>query len=153
MMNLAHRASAALVIALALAVVPTVSAQDTKIGVTAVVNPNATGKTPSQSRRTLLVGSDVFSQENVITTENGQAQMLFLDESALTIGPNSEVVLDEFVYDPNTKTGKLVLTATKGLFRLVGGRISKTNPVASVRLRGRRCIGNRNLTKISGQPV
>ena len=55
--------------------------------------------------------------------------MLFLDESALTIGPNSEVVLDEFVYDPNTKTGKLVLTATKGLFRLVGGRISKTNPV------------------------
>ena len=68
---------------------------------TAVVNPNATGKTPSQSRRTLLVGSDVFSQENVITTENGQAQMLFLDESALTIGPNSEVVLDEFIYDPN----------------------------------------------------
>ena len=101
----------ALVLALS---VPTVSAQDTKIGVTAVVNPNATGKTPSQSRRTLLVGSDVFSQENVITTENGQAQMLFLDESALTIGPNSEVVLDEFVYDPNTKTGKLVLTATKG---------------------------------------
>ena len=116
----------ALVLALS---VPTVSAQDTKIGVTAVVNPNATGKTPSQSRRTLLVGSDVFSQENVITTENGQAQMLFLDESALTIGPNSEVVLDEFVYDPNTKTGKLVLTATKGLFRLVGGRINKTNPV------------------------
>ena len=60
----------ALVLALS---VPTVSAQDTKIGVTAVVNPNATGKTPSQFRRTLLVGSDVFSQENVITTENGQA--------------------------------------------------------------------------------
>ena len=47
----------------------------------------------------------------------------------MTIGPNSEVVLDEFVYDPNTKTGTLALTATKGLFRLVGGRISKTNPV------------------------
>ena len=30
---------------------------------------------------------------------------------------------------PTTKTGKLALTATKGLFRLVGGRISKTNPV------------------------
>ena len=105
------------------------AAQDTKIGVTAVVNPNATGQPPSQPRRTLLVGSDVFSRENVVTTENGQAQMLFLDESALTIGPNSEVVLDEFVYDPNTKTGTLALTATKGLFRLVGGRISKTNPV------------------------
>ena len=102
-MSIALRALFALVIALLLAPHPT-TAQDTKIGVTAVVNPNATGKTPSQSRRTLLVGSDVFSQENVIRTENGQAQMLFLDESALTIGPNSEVVLDEFIYDPNTKT-------------------------------------------------
>ena len=105
------------------------SAQDVKIGVAAIVNPNATGQTPTGARRTLLVGTDVFTRENVITTENGQAQMLFLDKSALTIGPNSEVVLDEFVYDPNTKTGKLALTATKGLFRLVGGRISKTNPV------------------------
>ena len=55
--------------------------------------------------------------------------MLFLDESALTIGPNSEVVLDEFVYDPNTKTGKLVLTGRNQGPGLVGGRISKTNPV------------------------
>ena len=127
-MSIALRAFYALVIALLLAPLP-VNAQDAKIGVTAVVNPNATGQPPSQARRTLLIGSSVFSQENVITTEKGQAQMLFLDESALTIGPNSEVVLDEFVYDPNTKTGKLALTATKGLFRLVGGRISKTNPV------------------------
>ena len=127
-MSIALRAFYALVIALLLAPLPA-NAQDAKIGVTAVVNPNATGQPPSQARRTLLIGSSVFSQENVITTENGQAQMLFLDESALTIGPNSEVVLDEFVYDPNTKTGKLALTATKGLFRLVGGRISKTNPV------------------------
>ena len=55
--------------------------------------------------------------------------MLFLDESALTIGPNSEVVLDEYVYDPEQKTGRLVLNATKGVFRLVGGRISKKTPV------------------------
>ena len=115
-------------LALSLAVTP-VLAQNTKIGVTAVVNPDATGQAPSQTRRTLLVGADVFANENVITTEKGQAQMLFLDESALTIGPNSEVVLDEFVYDPNTKTGTIALSATKGLFRLVGGRISKTNPV------------------------
>ena len=31
--------------------------------------------------------TDVFSQENVITTEQGQAQMLFLDESALDDRP------------------------------------------------------------------
>jgi hypothetical protein len=106
-----------------------VSAQDTKIGVTAVVNPDATGQPPAQPRRTLQGGLDIFSRESVVTTATGQAQMLFLDESALTVGPNSEVVLDEFVYDPAQKSGKIALSATKGVFRLVGGQISKTNPV------------------------
>jgi hypothetical protein len=104
-------------------------AQDTKIGVTAVVNPEATGQPPTQPRRPLQVGLDVFSRESVVTTAGGQAQMLFQDESALTIGPNSEVVLDEFVYDPTLKTGKIALSATRGVFRLVGGQISKTAPV------------------------
>jgi len=62
-------------------------------------------------------------------TEGGQAQMLFIDESAFTVGPNSEVVLDEFVFDPDTGTGRLALTATKGVFRFVGGKISKKSPV------------------------
>ncbi len=47
----------------------TASAQDVKIGVAAIVNPNATGQTPTRARRTLLVGTGVFSQENVITTQ------------------------------------------------------------------------------------
>ena len=129
---LMSRASVRLLLGAAAAVVAfavPVSAQDTKIGVTAVVNPDATGQPPTQQRRTLQVGLDIFSRESVVTTATGQAQMLFLDESALTVGPNSEVVLDEFVYDPAQKTGKIALSATKGVFRLVGGQISKTNPV------------------------
>ena len=55
--------------------------------------------------------------------------MLFLDESAFTVGPNSDFVLDEFVFDPTTGTGKIALTAAKGVFRLVGGKISKRTPV------------------------
>ena len=51
-----------------------------------------------------------------MTGEKGQTQMLFVDQSALTIGPNSDLVLDEFVYDPNTETGTIVMSATKGLF-------------------------------------
>jgi hypothetical protein len=64
----------------------------------------------------------------VTTGPEGKTQLLFIDGSALSIGPNSEVVLDEFVYDPKTETGKLAMTATKGVFRLVGGKLSKTEP-------------------------
>ena len=75
-------------------------AQDTEIGVTAAVNPEVRGTPPSQEQRLLVVGTNVFSDERVVTGEKGQTQMLFVDQSALTIGPNSDLVLDEFVYDP-----------------------------------------------------
>ena len=100
-----------------------------EIGVTAAVNPNATGTPPAETPRTLDVGIRVVRDEQVITTTGGQAQLLFLDGSTLTVGPNSALVLDEFVYDAEAKTGKIVMSATKGVLRFVGGRISKHNPV------------------------
>ena len=120
---------------------PAVS-QDIEIGVTAAVNPEVTGTPPSQEQRLLVIGADVFHNERVVTGEKGQTQMLFVDQSALTIGPNSELVLDEFVYDPDTGTGTIVMSAAKGLFRLVGGKISKdglvvlNTPTATIGIRG-----------------
>jgi len=100
-----------------------------EIGVAAAVNPQAQGTPPAAEARTLQVGIQVQENERIVTSAGGQAQMLFLDESAFTIGPNSDVVLDEFVFDPSTGTGKIALTAAKGVFRLVGGKISKRTPV------------------------
>lgn len=88
------------------------------------------------------MGVQVQANERIVTSAGGQAQMLFLDESAFTVGPNSDVVLDEFVFDPATGTGKIALTAAKGVFRLVGGKISKRTPVtlktptATISIRG-----------------
>ena len=74
-----------------------VLAQSPQIGVTAAVNPAAEGRPPATAPRELRVGVNVVANERIVTTEGGQAQMLFLDESAFSIGPNSDVVLDEFV--------------------------------------------------------
>lgn len=100
-----------------------------RIGVAAAVNPATTGTPPGSADRVIVVGDKMRQNERIVTSDEGRTQLLFLDGSALTIGPNSNVVLDEFVYDPNTKAGKLAFSATKGLFRLVGGKISKTTPV------------------------
>ena len=100
-----------------------------EIGVTAAVNPQAEGIPQSAESRTLQVGVNVLANERIVTSDGGQAQMLFLDESAFTVGPNSDVVLDEFVFDPDTGTGRIALTAAKGVFRMVGGKISKRTPV------------------------
>ncbi len=51
-----------------------------EIGVTAALNPNATGTPPQAAPRLLEVGVNVFANERIATTEGGQAQMLFIDE-------------------------------------------------------------------------
>jgi hypothetical protein len=99
------------------------------IGVAAAVQPNASGQPPQQPIRQLVIGANVIHNERIRTSPGGRTQMVFVDGSALTIGPNADLVLDEFVYDPDTKTGKMAVTVAKGVFRLVGGKISKKNPI------------------------
>jgi hypothetical protein len=115
---------------------------DTRVGVTSAVNPAAAGTPPGAASRQLVIGSDVVFRERVITTDEGQAQILFLDQSSLMVGPNSTVVIDEFVYDPTTSKGSIAATLTQGSFRYIGGKLSKQGnatlktPVATIGIRG-----------------
>ena len=100
-----------------------------RVGVTSATDGDPTGKPPSEAERVLRMGVDVQANEVITTKVDDRAHLVFLDGTSLTIGPNARVVIDKFVYDPSTKTGDLALTASKGVFRLVGGKISKTNTV------------------------
>lgn len=112
------------------------------IGVAAAVKPAAHGQRPEKTQRVLQVGIDMIRNERITTKPEGRAQILFRDGTTLTVGPNSDITLDEFVYDDETSTGKLVMSTTKGLLRLVGGKISKKTPIkiktptATVGIRG-----------------
>jgi hypothetical protein len=100
-----------------------------RVGVTSATDGDPLGKPPTGAERVLRIGIDVQANEVVTTNVNDRAHLVFLDGSSLTVGPNARLTIDKFVYDPNSKTGELALTATQGVFRLVGGKISKTNPV------------------------
>lgn len=117
----------AIALATALSFTPAVAARE--IGVTSAVRPDVRGTPPERQTRILSVGVDLFANEVIQTSSRGQTHLLFVDGSALTVGPGAELKLDRFVYDPDTKTGELVITASKGLMRFVGGRLSKKNPV------------------------
>jgi hypothetical protein len=122
------RLRAALIGATVLALAGTAAAQS-KVGVTSATDGDPLGKPPAQAERILKIGIDVQANEVVTTHANDRAHLVFLDGSSLTVGPNARLTVDKFVYDPNSKTGELALTATQGVFRLVGGKISKTNPI------------------------
>lgn len=111
-----------------------------RIGTAAAVKNIATGTLDSKTR-VLKAGLGVFQKERIDTSAASRAQLIFNDETALTIGPNSSVTLDEFVYDPKTNTGKAVINATKGAFRFVSGSVDPRSyeirtPVGTMGVRG-----------------
>jgi hypothetical protein len=100
-----------------------------RVGVTSATAGDPTGKPPAEAERVLRIGIDVQANEVITTKSNDRAHLVFLDGTALSVGPDAQLTIDKFVYDPNTKQGDLAINASKGVFRLVGGKISKTNPV------------------------
>src|SRR5262245_9698432 len=101
-----------------------------EIGRVTAVNPAAGSRlTPTAPERVLFIGNGVHQSERITTNDGGRAHLMFTDQSALTIGPNSEVVLDRFVYDPGRDTGTLAVRATRGTLRFIGGRVSKAGEV------------------------
>lgn len=100
-----------------------------KVGVTSAADGDPRGKPPTEAERVLRVGVDVQANELITTQANDRAHLMFLDGTSLSVGPNAQLTIDKFVYDPATKTGDLAINASKGVFRLVGGKISKTNAI------------------------
>ncbi len=105
------------------------AAPEARIGVTAAVVPMAVSQPPDRPEMALRLGADVVRRERVSTAARGRAQLLFLDGSALTLGHDSEIVLDEYVFDPAGDSSHVVMSMGRGLLRYVGGRISKKRPV------------------------
>lgn len=106
------------------------SAATAKVGVTSAADGDPRGKPPSEAERVLRVGVDVQANELITTSATDRAHLMFLDGTSLSVGPNAQLTIDKFVYDPATKTGDLAINASKGVFRLVGGKISKTNAIS-----------------------
>ena len=90
--------------------------------------PKAEGTLDRQTR-SISVGNAVFRDETITTGAGGHLHALLLDESNITVGPESQITIDEFVYDPDRSTGSMVMEQAEGVMRFVGGRISKQNPV------------------------
>lgn len=106
------------------------TAATAKVGVTSAAEGDPRGKPPSEVERVLRVGVDVQANEVITTQANDRAHLMFLDGTSLSVGPNAQLTIDKFVYDPTTKTGDLAINASKGVFRLVGGKISKSNAIS-----------------------
>ena len=82
----------------------------------------------NQKNEKLSTGSKIYFGDTIIVKAQSNAQILLLDETALTVGEKSEITIDEFIYDPQSKVGKIVSNIKIGTVKIITGEISKKNP-------------------------
>jgi hypothetical protein len=79
------------------------------------------------------VGLIVFEADGLRTGADGKVGITLNDDTRLSLGPNSELKLERFMYAPADSGFGLVLKFVKGAATYVSGRIAKLSP-DSVRL-------------------
>ncbi len=78
--------------------------------------------------RQAIIKEPVLLNDKVTSKIGSSLQVLLKDNSTFTVGPQCDMIIDEFVYDPNTESNSLSANVKKGMFRFTSGQVSKTNP-------------------------
>lgn len=81
---------------------------------------------------------------DTIVTARSRAELTFEDATKVKITEQSKLIIDDFVYDPKSGTGKLAMKVALGTARYASGQIAKnspqqvavTTPTASIAVRG-----------------
>lgn len=91
-------------------------------GTVVVVNENAK---PAK----LQLKSPVYINDRIKTGPNSRLQILFDDDSVISQGENSELIVDEYIYSPKNKEEvRCSVRIAKGIFRVLTGKITDMNP-------------------------
>ena len=92
----------------------------------------------------LNLDSDIMFMDNV-KTGKGEIGITFIDDTNVAVSSQSSLIIDDFVYDPNSAKGsKLVLKIALGTVRYASGNIAKLSkqnvdirtPTARIGVRG-----------------
>lgn len=110
------------------------------VGVQGAVQATAPGGTPHP----LAIKDAVHALDRITTGPGARVQVLFNDDSLFSLGERSEVVLDDYSYDPaQREKNSFCMRIVRGLTRIVTGRITDINPERFKVQTGRATIGIR----------
>jgi len=100
------------------------------------------------------VGLEILENDTIRTGRDGSIGIVFNDETLLSMGPESLLVVDEFVFAPKQGKFSIVIRMLKGTAAYLSGLISKLapesahfkTPTASIGIRGTKFVA-----KIEGE--
>ena len=118
-----------------------VQAQAANIG--NITELNGAGRVVRDDTYQASLDFNIESYDNV-QTSNGRLGITFLDDSQVRLTEHSELIIDEFIYDPDPSKSKMALQFASGTARFITGKlatIDKENiliqtPSATIGIRG-----------------
>jgi hypothetical protein len=83
-----------------------------------------------QRKNSTLTGNKGTGVEmnDSVKTAAGKVGITFEDQTRVQVNENSRLVIDDFVYDPKSKAGKLGVKVALGTVRYASGQIAKNSP-------------------------
>jgi len=91
-------------------------------------------------------GTPVYPSDIVRTGVDGSVGIIFKDNSRISLGPNSRLVLKKFVFKPTQAKFSMVTMLTKGTASFVSGKMTKLSPESVVLETPTSTIGVRGTT-------
>ena len=73
-------------------------------------------------------GAAVLGSDRIVTGADGSVGIMLLDDTLLSVGPNSTVSLDKFAFDPATNDGALSASVKRGTMAVISGKLAKKTP-------------------------
>jgi hypothetical protein len=80
------------------------------------------------------VGTHLQATDVVVTGADGSAGITFVDNSLLSVGPNSVLQIERYAFNSTTHEGVFDTTLSRGTLSMVSGKIAKQSP-ESVKVR------------------
>jgi len=90
------------------------------------------------------VGDRVYAGDKLVTGKDGRIGVTLRDDTRLSAGADSRMVVSEFAFEPATQQGSVVVSVLRGVAAMVSGLVAKANangmrvttPTATMGIRG-----------------
>ena len=118
-------------------------AQQSDASIGSVTELNGIGRIVRDKPYDAALSFDIESYDNV-ETSNGRIGITFLNDTRVRLTEHSQLLIDEFIYDPDPSKSKMALQFASGTARFITGKLNNINkeniaistPSANVSIRG-----------------
>lgn len=82
----------------------------------------------SGEKRALQVRDALYKGDTIVTGSKARLQLLFTDNTIISLGRATTFVINDYLWQPDKQTGKFHSEVKEGIFRVMGGKLTKVAP-------------------------